>query len=46
MNIANYMYIYILILSNAKSADGGNNSIFRFSIYNIHVIQNLKESSM
>ena len=35
----------VLILSNAKSADGGNNSIFGFSI-NIHVIQNPNESSM
>ena len=36
------MYIYILILFNAKSADGGNDSIFRYSFYNIHVIQNSK----
>ena len=37
------MYIYILILSNTKSADGGNDSIFGFSINNIHVIQNPKK---
>ena len=36
----------ILILSNAKSTNEGNDSIFRFSINNIHVIQNKKESSM
>ena len=41
-----YIYIYLLILSIAKSDDGGNDSIFRFSIYNIHVIQNPKESSI
>ena len=40
------IYIYILILSNVESADGGNDSIFGFSIYNIHVILNPKESSM
>ena len=34
------------MLSNTKSADDGNNSIFEFSFYNIHVIQNPKESSM
>ena len=34
------------MLSNAKSADGGNYSVFRISFYNIHVIQNPKESSM
>ena len=31
-------------LSNAKSANGGNDSIFGFSFYNIHVIQNPQES--
>ena len=37
MNV--YIYIYILILSNAKSADSWVDSIFRFSFYNIYVIQ-------
>ena len=41
-----YLYIYILISSNAKPVDGENDSIFQFSIYNIHVIQNPKENSM
>ena len=40
------IYIYILILSRAKSAGGGNDSIFGFSFFNIHVIQNPKESSL
>ena len=40
------IYIYIYILSNAKSADGGNDSIFGFSIYNIHVTQNPNKCSM
>ena len=34
------------MLSNAESADGRNDSIFGFSIYNTHVIQNPTESSM
>ena len=34
--------MYILTLSNAKSAEGGNDSIFGSSFYNIHVIQNPK----
>ena len=38
--------MYILILSIGKSADDGNDSIFGFSINNICVIQNPKESSM
>ena len=41
-----YIYIYIYILSNAKSVDGGNDSILGFSFFNIHIIQNPKESSM
>ena len=40
------MYIYIYILSNAKSSRGWNDSIFGFSFYNIYAIQNPKESSM
>ena len=39
-------YIHILILSNAKSVDGGNNSISGISFFNIYVIQYPKESSM
>ena len=34
----------LYILSNAKSVNGGNNSIFGFSTYNIHVIQNQKKA--
>ena len=30
----------------AKSADSGKDSILGFSFFNIHVIQNPKESSM
>ena len=40
------MYMPILILSNAKSTNSGNDSILGFSFYNIHVIQHPKESSM
>ena len=36
----------IQILFKAKSADGGNDFIFWFSIFNIHVIHNPVESSM
>ena len=36
----NNTYIYILILSNAKSPDRGNDSTLRFSFFNTHVIQN------
>ena len=38
--------LYIYILSNAKLTDGRNDSIIGFSFFNIHVIQNSKESSM
>ena len=46
INLIYIHYIYIYILSNAKSADGRNDSVFGFSFYNIHVIQNPKESSL
>ena len=40
------MYLYILILSNAKSADDENISILGCSIYKIDVIKNPKETLM
>ena len=36
----------VCVLSKAKWADGGNNSILGFSFFNIHVIQNSIVSSM
>ena len=35
--------VCVCVLFNAKSVDGGNDSILRFSFYNIHVIQHLRE---
>ena len=37
--IYTYTHTHLLISSNAKSADERNDSIVRYSIYNIHVIQ-------
>ena len=34
--------VCVCVLSNAKSVDSGNDSIFGFSINNIHIIQNSK----
>ena len=40
-----FKYVYPYIIQH-ESANGRNNSIFRFSFFNIHVIQNPKGSSM
>ena len=39
-------YVCVYILSKAKSAKSGNDSILGFSFFNIHVIQNLLEMLM
>ena len=44
--IGDAVCVCMYISSITKSVDSGKDSIFRFSIYNIHVIQNPKDSSM